>query len=109
MHRNCNQENVDPADLYLVFVCGEVQLAADEDEDGLVRLDVPLRLHHPDGDVLVAVAVANVVDEQGAHGVAVVGFRYRSEKRQSMQCYARNISLNRLGAQSHRYNIMRKQ
>ena len=89
MHRNRNEENVDVAvlaDFYLVFVCGDVQLAADEDEDGLVRLDVPLGLHHPDGDVLVAVAVADVVDEQGAHGVAVVGFRYRPEKRQTMQC-----------------------
>ena len=92
MHRNCNEENVDVAvlaDFYLVFVCGDVQLAADEDEDGLVRLDVPLRLHHPDGDVLVAVAVADVVDEQGANRVAVVGLRYRPEKKTGNAMLAR--------------------
>ena len=74
----------DPISTYLVLICGEVELAADEDEDCLVRLDVALGLHHPDGDVLVAVAVADVVDEQGAHGVAVVRLRYRPEKRRKL-------------------------
>jgi hypothetical protein len=57
----------------LVLVGRDVELASDEYKDRPVRLNVPLRLHHPDGDVFVAVAVANVVDEEGAHRVAVVG------------------------------------
>ena len=68
-------------DLHLILVGGDVELAADEDEDGLVRLDVPLGLHHPDGDVLVAVAVADVVDQQGAHRVPVVRLCYRPENK----------------------------
>ena len=44
-----------------------------------MRLYVPLRLHQPDRDVLVALHVADVVGQDGAHRVAVVRLSYRPE------------------------------
>ena len=57
----------------------QVELAADQDEDGAVRLDVVARLRHPDGHVLETLAAADVVDDQHAHRVAEVRLGDRPE------------------------------
>ena len=63
-------------DLAPAAVRDEVELAADQAEDRPVGLDVPARLQHPARDVLEARPVAHVVDQERAHAVAVVRFRY---------------------------------
>ena len=52
-----------------------VRLGADQHEDYVVGLDLPLGLGEPVGYVLEAVVVGGVVEEQGPNRVAVVRAR----------------------------------